>query len=236
MRRASRFRRALDLFSSLAMIVASAVLVWAVFSTRGQQPAFPVNANSPPLPTEPIAISTDFAAGDKNANVVIVEFSDFECPYCQKAARDTLPSVLGGAVRRGDALFVFRHLPLAIHRNSRPLAEAAVCAGRLGKFWEMHDALFAPTFPPAARLNISDVAHSVGIDSSRFTQCLGTTDAKSIVDRDLAEAERLQITGTPTFLIGRRLANGRVRVTERVTGAVPPATLDALIAKVQAAH
>jgi protein-disulfide isomerase len=145
------------------------------------------------------------ALGPENAPVTIVEFSDFECPFCARA----LPVVKQLVARYPEQVrVVYRHFPLdSIHPRARPAAEAAACADEQGKFWAYHDALFSN----AKALEDSDLeqrAQEVGLDLGRFKACRAEGRARAIVERDVADARAAGITGTPSFFVNGRMLGG----------------------------
>jgi len=141
--------------------------------------------------------------GAAKAAVTIVEFSDFECPFCAQV-QDTLKQV---AERYGgDVRLVFKHLPLEGHRNSLAAARAAYCAGEQDRFWQFHDALFASR-------NLSPdlfykLATDLGLGREKFTACLSDERSRIAVARDIETAKRYGIDSTPSFLINGKLAKG----------------------------
>ena len=140
--------------------------------------------------------------GPANAPVTIVEFSDFGCPYCRRAAA-TLEQVLetyGEKVR-----LVYRHYPL--QPNSQRAAEAASCANESGKFWPYHDLLFAN--PDAhADADLKRYAKDVGLEEGAFTTCLDSGQGTKVVERDTADGDAAGVTGTPSFFINGRPLSG----------------------------
>lgn len=142
--------------------------------------------------------------GSATAPIEMIEFSDFQCPFCQRA-NPTVDQVLK---TYGDKIkFVYRHFPLPNHPNARPSAEAAACAQVQGKFWEYHDRLFAnPT-----KLTDDDLkahAAAIGLDTSAFNTCFANRQQKAGVDKDVADAEAVGVTGTPAFFINGRAIEG----------------------------
>ncbi len=141
----------------------------------------------------------DPSFGPPNAKVTIVEFSDFQCPYCKMFKDNTLAQLkqaYGDRVR-----FVFRDFPLdSIHPYARQAAEAAQCAHEQGKFWEYHDVLFANqqalTIPDLKRY-----AQQLGLDTRRFNDCVDSHKYQASVEADVQEGNRLHVSGTPTFFI-----------------------------------
>jgi protein-disulfide isomerase len=146
------------------------------------------------------------ALGPDTAKVTIVEFSDFQCPYCSRV----YPTLQRLRQEYGDDVrIVFKHMPLSIHSKA-PGAHAAAEAAKLqGKFWPMHDELFA-----GQRL-LSDAQYEawaleIGIDVEQFKRDAASEAVKQRVQSDLAEAEKLGVTGTPAFFINGRFLNGAV--------------------------
>lgn len=149
--------------------------------------------------------------GPAAAPVIIVVFSDFQCPFCAESG-----SVLQAVQRlEGDSVrLVYRHFPLPIHERAQAAAEAAECAAQAGKFWPMHDALFA-SFNALSDSDLETRAVAAGVEREQFRQCMATGAARSAVDADRRAAIEAGADGTPAIFV-----NGR-----RFTG---PRTMDAL--------
>lgn len=162
----------------------------------------PVNVTLDP-PRMTVA-ATGPSRGDKNAPIEMIEFSDFQCPYCLRAYA-TVNQVLA---TYGDRIhFVYRHYPLSTHPNARPAAEASACAAEQGKFWPYHDRLF--TSPSKlATPDLKQHASELGLDSTKFNACVDSHKFKAQIDADMKEAEALGVTGTPAFFINGRLLSG----------------------------
>ena len=144
------------------------------------------------------------ARGSSRASVEVIEFSDFQCPFCQRAnpVVDQVLKTYGDKIK-----FVYRHYPLPNHPNARPAAEASACAEAQGKFWEYHDQLFAnPTKLTDADLKAH--AAAVGLDTGKFNGCVDNHQQKSGVDADIAAADKAGVTGTPAFFINGRSIEG----------------------------
>jgi protein-disulfide isomerase len=143
--------------------------------------------------------------GDVNAPVTIIEFSDFQCPFC-KTAQPTLNSIL--AKYKGRVKLAFLDFPLQeIHPQAESAAEAARCAGEQGKFWEFHDALFSDQ----AKLKPSDLAahaRALGLDEKAFQTCLASGKYKEKIEADIQEGVRAGVGGTPAFFINGVFLNG----------------------------
>ncbi len=184
-------------------------------------PALPVGSSlgvAPPgrgmLPPPPprLAIGTDPALGVADAPVTIVEFIDYQCPYCQGFAQETFPRIKASYIDTGRVRYVARDFPLPKHERARPAAIAAACAREQGRFWEMHDALLAE----AGLLRDADFrrhADRLGLDRGRFEACLGDARHQRRLDADVAAARALGVSGTPSFLVGASrgaVAQGRL--------------------------
>lgn len=142
--------------------------------------------------------------GPTKAPVQIIEFSDFECPFCFRV-NPTVAQVLG---TYGDRIrLVYRHLPLPNHPNARPAAEAAACANEQGKFWEYHDRLFADQSKLAAA-DLKKHAADLGLDAGKFNACVETRRFQKDVDADMDAAQLLGVSGTPHFFINGRPLSG----------------------------
>src|SRR5262245_7838380 len=143
------------------------------------------------------------ARGPEAAPVTIVEFSDYECPFC-KRAEPTVKKVLetyGDKVR-----LVYRNYPLEFHATARPAAEASACAADQGRFWEVHDKMFATCDLHDAKLK--SLAGEVGLDQAKFDECFAKKQFKADIDKDMADASSVGVTGTPAFFINGRMLSG----------------------------
>lgn len=218
----SGIKTALDVVATLAMAVAACMLVWAVIRSPARRPSSP-----PSVPTDPVSIDGAATLGTSTARVAIVEFSDFQCPYCRKFAKETLPELKAKYIDSGLVKFVFRHNPLTtIHAQARAAAEAAECAGRQGKFWDVHDRFFQDP-PKLMDADLIEQARAVGVDLSEFRKCLAGQTADR-VSQDTALARTLKLSGTPAFLIGR-VESERVYVSRVIPGATPFADMAAAL-------
>lgn len=145
---------------------------------------------------DPVDADRDHIRGPKDAPVTLVEYGDFQCPYCGQAepvVRELLAEF--GA----DLRFVFRHLPLEdVHEHARLAAEAAEAAGAQGSFWEMFDLLFAHQDALTAD-DLLDYARTLGLDVARFSADLRKRKHALRVERDIDSADQSGVTGTPTF-------------------------------------
>ena len=153
---------------------------------------------------EPYRVSVDLAdapvRGAARAPVTIVEFSDFQCPFCVRAR----PTVAKVREAYGDKVrWVFRHFPLSFHQYAEKAGEAAACAGDQGKFWEMHDTLWANN----TKLDVAELkgyAVKLGLDAAAFGQCLDSGRHAGLVDRDMEAGASYGVSGTPAFFVNGR--------------------------------
>ena len=156
-----------------------------------------------------------FSKGPEDAPITIVEFADFECGFCARAG-DVLSQVT--ARFPGKIRVIYRDFPLGFHQNAKPAAVAARCAGAQGKFWEMHDALFAQQGALGESLYLSE-ARRLSLDIEPYERCLQNPERAAEVDRDFSEGQAVGVSGTPAFFI-----NG-----VELSGAQPPEAFVALI-------
>jgi protein-disulfide isomerase len=191
-----------------------------------------------PRPAMPASVSAAGAPakGNQNAPLTIVEFSDYECPFCGRHILQTYPKLAAEYIDTGKVKYVFRDFPLEqIHPSAFKAAEAARCAGEQGKYWEMHDRLFANQ----RALGVAQLpthANAIGLDAGKFDQCLSTGSQAAKVRKDLADGRAAGVTGTPAFFVGvMNQDDGNVKVLRMITGAQPydafKKTLDELLAQ-----
>jgi len=143
--------------------------------------------------------------GPAGAPVTVVEFADYQCPYCQKVnpALAKIQEQLGAKVS-----VVFKDFPLPMHANAEKASEAARCAGAQGKFWEFHDALFDNK--KFGVLELKAQAHTLNLDQARFDHCLDSGEQADAVHKDLAEGQHLGLTGTPSFFVNGHFLSGAI--------------------------
>jgi protein-disulfide isomerase len=186
-----------------------------------------------PLPTEPVALSGAAVRGHANARIGVIEYADFECPYCAEFMRETFPALKHEYVDTGRVLWAFRHFPLPGHASAVRLAEVAECAHHQRRFWQLHDALLRHPEPvtPTALITVAKLS---GVDVTAEDNC-DSQPLRAAVSDDAADARRLGVASTPTFLIGRITVDHRLAVRRSVVGAQPFAefsrVLDEVLAK-----
>ncbi len=153
-----------------------------------------------------VALDDDAAKGPDKAPVTIVEFSDYQCPYCSRAEA-TVQDVVK---KYGDKIrLVYRDYPLSFHQNAQVAAEASECAKDQGKFWEMHGAMFANQAKLAAA-DLIETAGGLGLDKDKFKACLDSGKKKAEVQKDFQDGQKYGVSGTPTFFVnGIKLVGAR---------------------------
>jgi protein-disulfide isomerase len=188
-----------------------------------------------------ISVDGELFRGDATAPVAIIEYGDIECPFCRHFKQVVYPQIFDEYIKTGKARFYYRDMPLSFHEHAMPAARAENCAGEQGKFWEMHDALFTDkpeaigpgpggrdrTLSPDS---IHDSAAALGLDTTKLDACVASSRFADIIKRNADEAAKMNINGTPTFLIGTIGPNGNiVKVSKPVVGALPVEAFQAVI-------
>ena len=178
----------------------------------------PLSKNTTPQPTQTqptegrrvfVSLSDDPARGNPNAPVTIVEFSDFQCPFCARFFTQTLPQIQQDYIDSGKVKLVFRDFPIdSIHPNAIGASIAAQCANEQAKFWEYHNKLFEGQ-TQWARFSASDAANTfiqyateLGLNSDNFNSCLNSAKTLDEINNDYQDGINYGVTGTPAFFIG----------------------------------
>ena len=158
----------------------------------------------PPAPAD-VEIGDAYAIGDPDAPITIVEFSDYQCPFCVRHFQQTYPRIVDEYVDAGIVRYVFKDFPLnSIHPQAAQAAEAARCAGDQDAFLEMHDMLFERQMlwgGQDAAEAFTGFADDLGLDADAFSQCLASGKYEDAVNVDLGQGIELGVTGTPAFFI-----------------------------------
>jgi protein-disulfide isomerase len=150
------------------------------------------------------------ARGPDNAPITIVEFSDFQCPYCSRASA-TVDEVLNAYP--GKIRLVFRHYPLPFHAEAPKASEASMCANEQGKFWEYHDVLFKNQ-QQLAVADLKNHASAIGLDAAKFAECLDSGKNASVVEKDMEAGKKVGVNGTPAFFINGIMLSGAQPIEE----------------------
>ena len=156
----------------------------------------------------------------------VIEVSDFQCPYCKQWHEETYHKLRDEFVRTGKVRLAYINYPLAQHRHAAPAAEAAMCAGAQGKFWEMHDALFTNQARwsglPSSSAYFESLASATGVEIARWRQCVQSGKMMAWIQADHDRARSAGAASTPSFLIGNRILIGNQPI-EALRGAIDSA-------------
>jgi protein-disulfide isomerase len=211
-------------------LIAAVTIVSAACSPVNGRPAadtsgIAVPAAAAAAPTDSLAKVADAnrIQGSSSAKLWVIEVSDFQCPFCKEWHDATYPMLVNDYVKTGKVRMAYVNFPLSIHAHAHQAAIAAMCTSAQGKFWQMHDALFATQSSweseadPTATFD--SLAASVGVDSAAYHACLSSPSIAALVAGDQERARGGGVSATPSFWIGGKL----------IEGAVPPAEMKAAI-------
>lgn len=186
-----------------------------------QQPA-PV---PPPTTNTPAGPADGAVLGKESAPITVIEFTDFQCPFCARHYTQTFDQIKKNYIDTGKVKYVIRHFPLGFHPNAAKASEAAACADDQGKFWEVHAALFkyqeawSPLPAASAEETFKKYAAEAGVNAAKFNQCFDGGEKSAMVAKDTADGSASGIDGTPGFWI-----LGPNNQNQQVKGAFPYAT------------
>jgi protein-disulfide isomerase len=167
-----------------------------------------------------ISIAGAPISGSRSAKLALIEFGDFECPFCAMFTRDVWPVLDREYVSNGTLVFAFRNMPLdASHQYARAAAEAGVCAAEQGQVWNFYEAVFRKS-PLIGADVIRDVVDGLGIDDGKYRSCIAVR-ARSAVNADVSAAREKGISATPTFILGRVMKGETVQVVATIVGYRP---------------
>ncbi len=186
-----------------------------------------------PAPQRPVDDKVSYAfvpgtytLGREDAPLVLVEYTDYQCPFCQRFHNDAFAQIKANYIDTGKIRFVTRDFPLSFHENAMRGAIAARCSAEQGKFWDFRNTLIVN----ASQLQpdkIAGYAQSASMDVGKFKACIDSDKYKAAIDKDIAEGTVAGVTGTPAFVLGR-VQNGKIEGV-RIVGAMPYAQFDAKI-------
>ena len=145
--------------------------------------------------------------GDPAAPVTMIEYSDFQCPYCALFHARTFPQIKAKYIDSGQLRFIHRHLPLPAHRQAVRAAEAALCAGDQGLYWALADLMFTRATCLECQ-GVVELSKAIPLDRGRFEECVSSERHRSDIDQDIAAAKSSSFQGTPSFVIGRTTPAG----------------------------
>jgi protein-disulfide isomerase len=168
---------------------------------QGLQKISPAAKVNPATRTVEVSIKDRDILGDPSAPITLVEFTDYQCPFCKRFTDNTLPAIKAEFIDTGKAKLLVKDLALSGHKQARKAAQASRCAADQGQYWAMHDGLFAnsKTLTPET---IIQLAKTLKLDETKFAQCLASDRHLDGIATDIAEAQTLGITGTPAFVMG----------------------------------
>jgi protein-disulfide isomerase len=166
------------------------------------------------------------ALGSADAPVTVVEFTDYQCPFCRRFAQSSFPLIKRDYIDTGKVRWQVRDLPLNFHPDARKAAQAALCADEQGQFWRMRDSLFRNSANLGGE-HLKKYASELELDMKAFASCMEGGNHLADIDKDIEAAKQMRITGTPTFVIGK---SAKPSMTGKlVIGAQSPAVLAAEI-------
>lgn len=192
----------------LTQVVASLGKVEEAVRAGGMGRPMPQRAEGPPMPDPAKVHAVDVGSapirGDQDAKITVVAFSDFQCPFCNRV-NPTLAKLL--ETYPGKVRIAFKHLPLRIHPDAPAAHAAAEAAHRQGKFWEMHDKIFANQRDLKPE-TFTRYATELGLDVAKFEKDVNDAAVKARIESDMREAEKLGVAGTPAFFINGKYLSG----------------------------
>lgn len=224
---ASSLKGMLDNLGTILLICAATALLWRLAPQSRASPT----ANPVEDVTDLSLLAGEVRHVAGTGEVALIEFADFQCPYCATHANSTGPELEDAFVKSGQIQMIFLNHPLTMHPYARKASEAAECAERQGRFWDMHNRLFQhPT--ELDETSLVRHAEALKLDRPTFVACLQTGQTAVDVTNDLSTARRLGVSSTPLFFLGRRAAGGDIHLLKRIKGTVPISTFRAAIAEV----
>lgn len=207
---------------SVGAVLQIVLLLYIAFNISGLNTGSPTGAVVADVPTPTAAAPTpqpaapvdmeallddDHVNGDADAPVTIVEFSDFECPFCARFYSQTYKQIEEQYIKTGKVKLVYRDFPLGFHANAQKAAEAAECAGEQGKYYEMHDILFEDGVVGGVD-TFKKYAQELKLNKGEFDKCLDSGAMAAEVRKDFTDGQRAGIQGTPGFLVNGQLISG----------------------------
>ncbi|HEU0014962.1 MAG TPA: thioredoxin domain-containing protein [Longimicrobium sp.] len=201
--------------------LAALLLLSASTVACAQSDAAPAAGRAPALSPDSLLARADRgrARGPEQAPVTLVEVSDFQCPYCREFAATTYAKLDSAYLKTGKVRMIYINYPLTTHREAFAAAEAAMCAGAQGKFWPLHDRLFATqrewSGQADAAKRFAGFAREAGVDMAAFSECVDNDRTAGLIVGDAMQAASAGINGTPTFMLMSRAGQ------KALSGAIP---------------
>ena len=205
-----------DNFWKITTVVLIAVLAFFAFRDGNPTGGTVVDTvgDTQPTPTKPTKVAfeglinnDDHIKGEKKAPVTIIEWSDFECPFCGRFYTETLGQIEEQYIKTGKVKLIYKDFPLSCHPQAQKAAEASECAADQEKFWEMHDLLFEKGVQGGVA-SFKQFAKELSLNSAKFDNCLDSGEKAGEVQKDMADGGKSGIQGTPGFLINGELVSG----------------------------
>ncbi|MBA3554410.1 MAG: DsbA family protein [Gemmatimonadales bacterium] len=189
-------------------VVGIGVLAYLVSRPRGT--SVPANVT---VQASDTAGFQGYFKGSESAPVVITEYADYQCPFCQTFATLQMPAIEERLIRTGRLRWRYRDFPLQQHQWARDAAHSAACAGDQGKYWEQHDRIYEGQGEWAAGDapdHFREYAQAEGLDLDRYDECMASGKYAGRIQASVEEGTRLGVSSTPTLLVGDRLYQGRI--------------------------
>jgi protein-disulfide isomerase len=227
-------RSIVDTVATLCMCAASIAMIWFVvtFALQGQRAAR-IRSRPKVLNVEDrnstVSLRDDPILGNK-ATIALIEYSDFQCPFCRRFESETFPVLARDFISAGKLLYSHRHLPLTgLHPQAMEAAVAAECTRDEGRFWDMRKALFEAAI--LDRASLLRTGERFGVNRVRLADCIDAGSSK--VQKNIDEARNLGIESTPTFLLGTVRTDGTVTIQRQINGAQPIEVFASAMAELQ---
>lgn len=202
------------LLIALSIVIAGAIIGIAIVSNNNVPEKISskesITSNSYESEDFIVDIDDDAVKGLDSAPVTIIEFSDYQCPFCARFYSETLSKIDEKYIQTGKVKMVYRDFPLAFHEYAQKSAEAAECSGEQGKFWEYHDLLFEnqAEWSQQGISKFKEYAELLRLDRNRFDKCLDEGEMAEEVKKDLADGTKAGVEGTPAFFINGKFVSG----------------------------
>jgi protein-disulfide isomerase len=225
-------KETLWMFSTFALAIVVIIGAFVMF-TGDKTVTGNVVANNPtptaPTPSAAVVVDLDKVEHtiDNGADITLIEWTDYECPFCARFYSDTYGQIKSQYIETGKINFALEDFPLSFHPQAQKAAEATECAAKVGgeeKFWEMHDLLFESGVVGGVT-TFKSYAAQIGLDANKFASCLDSGETASLVAADMAEGQAAGVRGTPGFAI----YNHKTKTATSISGAQPFASFDAAL-------
>jgi len=201
----------------------------AIRKTLETRPVAPAPPAAPAPVSDKVSMaftSGGFSVGKENAPLVLIEYTDYQCPFCQRYHNDSFAQIKTNFIDTGKIRYISRDFPLPFHENARRSATAARCAAEQGKFWELRHTMIVNANQLQAD-KLGGYAQAASMDVPKFQACVDSDKYRAAIDKDIAEGSAAGVSGTPSFVLGR-VENGQLQGV-RMVGAMPYAQFEAKI-------